>query len=272
MRTRSGGPGVAGGAPAAGQARAAGLNGSTPPIPTGTAPTDGAVGSSASAAPATRLEEHSEVADVIAATDATTSQTLAQVSATPVTKRELDLLRELSPLVRTPRAATRLFNIYGLLRSARDLTQGQQFLGGANQPGDYQAVIQLLGVLAGAPQLLGVLLWGRPADDDLVHVGLCGSRDPGSWAAFVDALKPVSDPATAQWSNNVAAVLAPDEVEAWRELVEQLQDVRRHVQLDDLARYRVWGPQVARFSFLLSAFAQADDRSLPQSLVGSGSA
>ena len=255
---------------AQGPARPSGSNGSTPASSTETAVGAAAPDSSASlpgsaALPAAPAEEHSEVADVIAATDETSTQTLAQVAATPVTKRELDLLRELSPLVRTPRAATRLFNIYGLLRSARDLTQGHQFLGGAGQPGDYQAVIQLLGVLAGAPQLLGVLLWGRPGEDDRVHVGLCGSNDPGSWTAFVDALQPVLDATTAEWSNHVAAVLAADEIQAWQELVEQLQEVRRHVELDDLARYRVWGPQVARFSFLLSSFAQADERPLARS-------
>jgi hypothetical protein len=77
------------------------------------------------------------------------------------------------------------------LRSARNLDPGSQFLSGGKQPGYYQAVAQLLGILTGAPQLLGPLLWGRPADAEPGSRGLCHSEASGSWASFVDSLEPI---------------------------------------------------------------------------------
>jgi hypothetical protein len=227
-------------------------------------------------APLVEPEAHSEVAQVMQATDESNAETVAQVSTTPLTRGELKLLSLLAPLVRTPRAATRLFNVYGLLRSARNLGPGGQFLGDGKQPGDYQAVAQLLGILTGAPQLLGPLLWGRPADGLRGPLGLCRSHAPGSWAGFVDSLEPTeikesedspavpddNEPSGAdgivRWSNAVAAELNADEVEAWQRLVSELKQVRPHIELDDISRYRVWGPQVARFSFLLSSFATTE--------------
>jgi KAP family P-loop domain len=220
-------------------------------------------------------ENHSEVSEVMQATDKTRPETVAKVSATPLTRGELKLLSLLAPLVRTPRAATRLFNVYGLLRSARNLSPGSQFLGGGKQPGDYQAVAQLLGILTGTPQLLGPMLWGRSAEGEPDILGLCRMDGQGSWASFVDSLKPTevkeyenrqtaqkhqssSAERTTSWSNAVAAEIDADEVEAWQRLVSELQQIRSHIELDDLSRYRMWGPQVARFSFLLSSFATTD--------------
>ncbi len=208
-----------------------------------------------------RPEAASEVAQVIRAADPESEETLAGVQAIPIQGSELKLLRALSPLVRTPRAATRLFNVYGLLRSARDLSPGSEFLGSAERPGDYEAVAQLVGIGSGAPSLLGAILWGRTTrpDETAPSLGLCASKEPGSWKGFVDALdpqwcaEPTDEP---HWRNGVAAVIPPEEVEAWHRLVTQLQQIRSKVALDDdIARYRKWAPQVARFSYLLSAFS-----------------
>jgi septal ring factor EnvC (AmiA/AmiB activator) len=229
------------------------------PPSTGKTPTIAPTGTgTVKAAPAMRAEHHSEVAEVIAATGSESPQTLAPISATPVTKRELDLLSTLAGLVRTPRAATRMFNIYGLLRSARDLSPGSRFLGTAEHPGDYQAVIQLLGVLTGAPHMLGLLLWGQPSDDDDMS-GLCRTSGPGSWKDFVESLEPRQSQPSGTWSNGVVSTLPASEVRPWRVLVDQLREVQRHIQLDDIERYRIWGPQVARFSFLLSSFASPNE-------------
>jgi hypothetical protein len=222
--------------------------------------------------PPVEPEKHSEVAEAMEATNPASRHTVAEVAATPLTPNELELLSLLAPLVRTPRAATRLFNIYGLLRSARNLGPGSQFLGDELQPGDFQAVAQLLGILTSAPQLLGPLLWGRPGDGQPNTLGLCRSEGFRSWANFVDSLEPIkksqqsttSDDEHSEtnkpvsWSNAVAAEIDDHQVESWKRLVSQLQEIRRHVDLDDLSRYRVWGPQVARFSFLLSSFASRD--------------
>ena len=149
----------------------------------------------------------------MAAADPLRSDTVAEIVSTPVTERELLLLSRLAPLVRTPRAATRLFNIYGILRSATDLTPGRQFLGNPHQPGDYQAVAQLLGVLSAAPHLLGPILWGQPADGEPDNRGLCRAPNLTTWAAFVDSLQPrrQADPAKDPDSagSQVAAVGSP---------------------------------------------------------------
>lgn len=242
-----------------------------------------AAGASHQPAPV-RPEAHSEVAAAMAAGDPLTSGTVAEIVSTPVTERELVLLSRLAPLVRTPRAATRLFNIYGILRSATDLTPGRQFLGNPHQPGDYQAVAQLLGVLSAAPHLLGPVLWGQPAEGEPDDLGLCRATNLTSWSAFVDSLEPRqtdpvessgtvhpgsqaavagSSPAAAEppkpagtlWSNAVAAELAAGDIEDWRDVVAELQALRDIVKLDEITPYRVWGPQIARFSFLLSPFA-----------------
>lgn len=177
---------------------------------------------------------------------------IAGAQATPITDTELALLSRLAPLVRTPRTATRLVNVYGLLRSTRDLTTGGQFLDRPGRPGDHQAVAQLLGILIAAPELFGALLWGRQAEGSAVTRGLCRPNPASTWAAFVDALEPERTGET--WHNGVVDAMSLDEVRAWRVLRACLGDVRRSVTLDDIARYREWAPKIARFSFLMSPF------------------
>lgn len=175
---------------------------------------------------------------------------------TPITPEELAFLANLAPMVRTPRAATRLMNVYGLLRSTRNLTEQGQFLGPSGQPGDYQAVAQLLGVLTATPQLLGPLLWGRRGAREEQR-GLCRNPRVASWREFVDALVPKSK--NGRWSNSVADGLTSDEVGAWQTLTEHLVGMRDQVQLDDIESYQRWGPQIARFSFVLSPLATPAD-------------
>ena len=176
----------------------------------------------------------------------------APVTVRPINDDELALLGRLAPLVRTPRAATRLFNVYGLVRSTRNLTAGGRFLDRPGRRGDYQAVVVLLGVLIATPELLGPLLWGRPAEGSTTVRGLCRPNPTASWKAFVKTLEPEQRDGT--WRNGVVDALSPEEVSAWRELRVRLHDVGRHVELDDIERYREWAPKIARFSFLMSPF------------------
>jgi KAP family P-loop domain len=174
-------------------------------------------------------------------------------AATPITDDELALLARLSSLVRTPREATRLVNVYGMLRSTRDLTERGSFLDRSGQPGHYQAVVQLLGILTGFPELLGALLWGRNASGEVEQRALCRAEPARSWKVFIEGLEPRQDGGA--WCNDIADALTRDEVDEWRRLREALDRVRAHTTLDDIEPFRVWGPLVARFSFLLSAFA-----------------
>ncbi|MEP6632288.1 MAG: P-loop NTPase fold protein [Lapillicoccus sp.] len=202
-------------------------------------------------APVLPPEAGSEIATGLDATDRRSTVTAAEIVSTPVTRRERELLNQLAPLVRSPRAATRLFNIYGMLRSTTNLTQGQSFLGGPGQPGAYQAVAQLLGVLTADPELLGILLYGRTAPDG-PPVGICRPTGASAtWPQVVDSLLPAKG-ASGTWANAVATDLDADEVDRWRRIHRGLAGLQPAVTLHDIEPYRVWGPQIARFSFILS--------------------
>ncbi|KOX12802.1 hypothetical protein ADK67_45145 [Saccharothrix sp. NRRL B-16348] len=68
----------------------------------------------------------------------------AATPARPLTGPELEFLDALGPLVDTPRAAKRLLNVYRMIRATRDL-------GDQDRPGEFQAVVVLLGITAAAP-------------------------------------------------------------------------------------------------------------------------
>lgn len=186
-------------------------------------------------------------------------------AARQLTEHELRFLARLSELVATPRAAKRLFNIYGLLRSTSDVWPGSSFLGGESSPGEYQVVAQLLAILASRPELLGTLMWGRKADGSVEHRALCRRPPPATtWSGFVAGLVP-REGAGDGWENDVADSLTAHEVSAWTEFVSLLQPVQAHVKVVTLEPYRQWAPKIARFSFVLSPFA--DDE--PDPAVGS---
>ena len=216
-----------------------------------------------------RPDPGSENVAASTAADPARQERVDQVVSTPVTEREMRVLGRLSGLVRTPRETTRLFNIYGMLRSTRDLSVGRQFLGGPSRPGDYQAVAQLLGILAAAPDLLGVMLWGRRGAVEGT-VGLCARPAELTWWTFVEGLLPRPQPAAATtptassesgsdqstlWQNGVDTAISAADTTRWASLARELLALRDVITLTDLEPYWTWGPQVARFSFLLSAFA-----------------
>ena len=199
--------------------------------------------SAAANAPASP-EVKSEVAEVLEASRRLGARAIPRTMRSTMTSRELDLLGALAPLVRTPRAATRLFNIYGLLRSARDLSPDGRFLGGPTIPGDFEAVIQLLGIQAGAPNLFRQMLVG-----DGGRRGLCGLESADRrWSEFVDSLAPKNDIGDGR-VNSVSARVSPAAALEWTRVVRHLQRIRGRIRLDELDRYQLWAPQVARFSF-----------------------
>ena len=164
-----------------------------------------------------------------------------------LTDDELAFLVRLAPLVRTPRAAKRLANIYRMLRVTRDLGPASQFLGDHDHAGDYQAVAQLLGVLTAFPALFGKLCWTGDADAR----PLLRRSPQDRWSAFIEDLKPRPD--AGGWTSPVVGPLPAAEVEDWRRLAAALHAVHSGVTLDDrLKPYQLWAPRISHFSFTSS--------------------
>lgn len=172
---------------------------------------------------------------------------------------ELQLLAKLGPLVRSPREAKRLLNLYRMIRSTRDLSPAAEFLGTGAAPGEFQAVGVLLGLLTAHPRLLGRLLAAPPAE---TCPGGLAHRDPQqTWLEAVAGLTPrqVGD----VWANDVDPALSDDERREWEEFVRRVAPASACVKLPDLTSFQRWGPRVARFSFLLSPLAAEERPRIP---------
>lgn len=153
-----------------------------------------------------------------------------------LTEPELDFFTRLAPLIRTPRAAKRMINVYRMLRVTRDLGPASRFLGTHDRGGEYQAIAQLLAVLTGFPALFQRLNWG----DDINDTWPLMRRSPNDlWSVFVDDLKAASQPAY--------------DSDDWNRLIAALGAVLPNVTLpDQLAPYQLWTPRISRFTFILS--------------------
>ncbi|MGY1804227.1 P-loop NTPase fold protein [Blastococcus sp. SYSU D00922] len=172
-----------------------------------------------------------------------------------LTEYELRLLASLGPLVRSPRQAKRLLNLYRMVRSTRDLSPASEFLGDDRTPGEYQAVGVLLGLLTAHPRLLGQLLAAEPADR--MPGGLCVRPPEQSWAEVVAGLEPQQ--AGTRWRNDVCVDLSIEDRAEWASLAGRVAPATALVTLPDLHAFRFWGPRVARFSFVLSPLAVQED-------------
>jgi KAP family P-loop domain len=167
---------------------------------------------------------------------------------TPLTEPELKALSALAPLVRSPREAKRLLNLYRMLRSTQDLSDASQFLGADDAEGEYQAVVMLLGLLTANPRLLGQILFASPDPDAELTGGICHRAAQNSWGAFLDGLRPhfVGE----RWRNDVSDGLSERDRGEWDLLVERAQPASAFVKLPDLTTFKKWAPHIARFSFL----------------------
>jgi hypothetical protein len=171
----------------------------------------------------------------------------------PLTPPELQLLAALEPLVDTPREAKRLLNLYQLLRSTRDLSTVSGFLGNDETPGEFQAVILLLGLLTAHARLLGQVLDTPPSQDPLFRGGLLHRPDGESWADFVKGFQPRE--VDRGWMNDIAGRIRSDDAPEWRRLGGGIEQASRLVTLPDLTAFRTWAPRIRRFSFVLSPLA-----------------
>ena len=129
------------------------------------------------------------------------------------------MLSSLAPLVRSPREAKRLLNIYRMLRSTKNLSDASSFLGGGDEPGQFEAVAVLLGFLTANPRLLGQILLTAADTDTGVVGGICG-RDPSiAWPDLLEGLRPRLD--GDRWRNDVSASLSDAERAEWEVLLDR---------------------------------------------------
>jgi KAP family P-loop domain len=171
----------------------------------------------------------------------------------PLTAAELDFLAVLDPLVETPREVVRLMNVYRMIRSTRNLSEASSFLGDEVTPGEYQAVAILLGIASGHARLLAAIL-AAPADESTgAGGGLCFRPESSTWVSFAGTLRPRLE--ADRWVNGVVGPIDEHELVSWRRLADGLAPVSLVVTLPDLAAFQRWAPRVARFTFMLSAYA-----------------
>jgi hypothetical protein len=150
-----------------------------------------------------------------------------------LTDHEVRFIQALAPMVTTPRAGTRLINIYRMIRSTQATGGSSHFLDLSTGTGDYQAILLLLAIVSSFPEL------AAPAFEALLRA------DPGTtWPAFVDELLAAR------------AVAGQDEAESspgdWDRMRAALAAVRGDHRIhvaDGLGPYREWAPRIARFSF-----------------------
>ena len=192
------------------------------------------------------VEPHSEIAVTRGQVRAETVQ--------PLTEAELGFLADLEPFIATPRDAKRMFNLYRMLRSTRDLSDASAFLGDAHQPGDFQVVAMLLAMLTADAYLLRHVLDAAPRED--VAGGLSYRPDRELWQDFTDGLSPRRAPAG--WENQIVGLIPAHEVRAWQQLAGATARTSHLMAPRDLTGFRPWAPSIRRFSYLLAPLGELD--------------
>lgn len=201
-------------------------------------------------------EEGSEVA---AALNSAPDTALPKAAPRQLTEDELKLLAALGPVVRSPRQAKRLLNLYRLVRSTRDLSPAADFLGSKAAPGEFQAVAVLLGLLTTYPRLLGQLI--AALQDQHASDRLSSRPSAQRWHEVVEGLRPRMS--GGRWSNDINDDLSDADHREWDELVQRVSPATALVTLPDLTAFHMWGPRVTRFSFVLSPLATQDAQQKP---------
>ncbi len=172
----------------------------------------------------------------------------ADVPARPLTDPELALMAALDVLIDTPREAKRLANIYRMVRATRDLTDAARFLGDVDYPGEFQAVVLLLGLLTTHGRLLSTVLDAAPSADGRSSGGLLQRPPETPWATFVSDMAPKR--AEPGWTNRVVGALDEVDVPHWSRLHKGLDAMAREVTLRDISTVQEWAPIIRRFSYL----------------------
>lgn len=144
-------------------------------------------------------------------------------------------------------------NLYRMPRATRDLSEASRFLGADGQPGEYEVVIVLLGLLTAHARLLSRSR--QPPDETADRAGgLMHSGGSTELRAFVADLEPSHR--AESWHNRVVGPLHPDEVAQWRRPHRGLTGVVAGLVTTDLAGFHLWVPRIRRFSYVQSTDVQ----------------
>jgi WD40 repeat protein len=150
-----------------------------------------------------------------------------------LTDPEIRFIQAMAPMITTPRVGTRLVNIYRMIRSTQATGGSSRFLDRRSGTGDYQAILILLAIVSGFPDL------AAPTVEALLQAG-----PDLAWPAFVDELL-AGEPASRDQGKA--------HHEDWVRMGKALAAVQDKAQVThDLTAYREWAPRVARFSFAAS--------------------
>jgi hypothetical protein len=123
----------------------------------------------------------------------------------PLTDSEVQLIAALEPFIDTPRDAKRMFNLYRMLRSTRDLSDASDFLGDDYRPGEFQAVAVLLAMMTADAHLLHQVLDAPPDPGMGIAGGLTSWPAERSWPEFAAALGEQGDHVSHPWAPAAAA-------------------------------------------------------------------
>ncbi|MEU7141001.1 P-loop NTPase fold protein [Nocardia sp. NPDC046473] len=200
-------------------------------------------------APAERVITDPGVITIEHGSEVDTQQRVTIEAPRPLTEPELALLTSLDLLIETPREAKRLFNLYRMVRATRDLSDASEFLGTDGDPGEYQAVVLLLGLLTARARLLGGVLDTPPDPSNGVDGGLAHRPPHVRWSQFVLDLEPRRSATT--WSNRVVGAFPNTHLPHWIRLHRGLTTVSENITLPDLSILQAWLPRIRRFSYVL---------------------
>ncbi|WP_174184014.1 P-loop NTPase fold protein [Nocardia barduliensis] len=175
-----------------------------------------------------------------------------------LTESEIQVLAALDLLIDTPREAKRLINLYRMVRATRDLSDASRFLGVDGSPGEYQAVVVLLGLLTAHARLLDSVLYARPDRDGGIGGGLAHRPSEQLWSSFVDDVEPRRS--ADGWTNRIIGPLPESRLPQWNRLHSGLVGISAVADLRDLSDLHTWLPRIRRFSYTLSATRSVENR------------
>jgi hypothetical protein len=145
---------------------------------------------------------------------------------------EREFMKELFPLIPSPRATKRFVNVYRLLKALSERSEPEAFRGEPNR-GTHRVVLLLLAMQT-----------GYPAEAAHIFHSLIELVDSSKhWWQFIDELTPLG-------AGQAEANASDDATPNWQEMKEKLTKVRKLIAEDQsCVDFKTWASVVARFSF-----------------------